>query len=215
MGWTVGEIASASVTNIRATVRLVAAAPLVMATGLMLAAFSQTDGATVGIRCRLGGGAGDRRHRHRDRLAAPVGMGDGVGRRRPRRASRGSHPINLVQLMWCVRRRLGRGPGQPAENADAAQWMFRGVRRVRRRGRRGVLPVGPRSDPLVVFVGGGAEGSSRHRRRPPCWAHAGCRTRDGEQHAAVGIAAEFGERPAMLLAEPAGSGPALRGSARR
>ena len=48
VGWTLGEIASASVTNIRATVRLVAAAPLVMATGLMLAAFSQTDGATVG-----------------------------------------------------------------------------------------------------------------------------------------------------------------------
>lgn len=48
VGWTVGEIASASVTNVRATVRLVAVAPLVMAAGLTLAAVSQKDGASTG-----------------------------------------------------------------------------------------------------------------------------------------------------------------------
>jgi predicted MFS family arabinose efflux permease len=49
VGWTVGEIASASITNVRATVRVVAIAPLVMATGLALAAFTQTDSASTGI----------------------------------------------------------------------------------------------------------------------------------------------------------------------
>ena len=48
VGWTVGEIASASVTNVRATVRLVAVAPLVMATGLTIAAAYQTSGASTG-----------------------------------------------------------------------------------------------------------------------------------------------------------------------
>jgi len=48
VGWTVGEIASASVTNVRVTVRLVAVAPLVMATGLTIAAVSQKGGASTG-----------------------------------------------------------------------------------------------------------------------------------------------------------------------
>jgi MFS family permease len=48
VGWTVGEIASASVTNVRATVRLVAVAPLVMATGLIIAAAYQKNGASMG-----------------------------------------------------------------------------------------------------------------------------------------------------------------------
>jgi len=48
VGWTVGEIASASVTNSRATVRLVAVAPLVMATGLAIAGASQKDVASTG-----------------------------------------------------------------------------------------------------------------------------------------------------------------------
>ena len=47
VGWTGGEIASASVTNTRATVRLVAVAPLVMAVGLAIAAASQKDGAST------------------------------------------------------------------------------------------------------------------------------------------------------------------------
>jgi MFS family permease len=49
VGWTVGEIASASITNVRATVRVVAIAPLVMAAGLALAAFTQTDRAPGGV----------------------------------------------------------------------------------------------------------------------------------------------------------------------
>lgn len=47
VGWTVGEIASASITNVRVTVRVVFIAPLVMAIGLALAALTQTDGAPV------------------------------------------------------------------------------------------------------------------------------------------------------------------------
>lgn len=47
VGWTVGEIASASITNARLTVRVVAIAPLVMAVGLGLAAVTQTDSAST------------------------------------------------------------------------------------------------------------------------------------------------------------------------
>ena len=49
VGWTVGEIASASITNVRMTVRVVAIAPLVMAVGLALAAYTQTDGAPLTV----------------------------------------------------------------------------------------------------------------------------------------------------------------------
>ncbi len=49
VGWTVGEIASASITNVRMTVRVVAIAPLVMAAGLALAAFTQADGAPLTV----------------------------------------------------------------------------------------------------------------------------------------------------------------------
>lgn len=49
VGWTVGEITSASVTATRAIRRIVAVAPLVMATGLTLAALTQFDDASIGI----------------------------------------------------------------------------------------------------------------------------------------------------------------------
>nr|WP_221218869.1 MULTISPECIES: MFS transporter [unclassified Mycolicibacterium] len=49
VGWTVGEIASASITNVRATMRVVAIAPVVMAVGLALVAFTQTDSASTKI----------------------------------------------------------------------------------------------------------------------------------------------------------------------
>lgn len=49
IGWTVGEIASASVTRTRLIVRLVAVAPLVMAVGLGVAAVSQVEDAPVGL----------------------------------------------------------------------------------------------------------------------------------------------------------------------
>ena len=49
VGWTVGEISSASVTGPRNVRRLVMAAPLVMATGLAVGAMTLLDGATAGI----------------------------------------------------------------------------------------------------------------------------------------------------------------------
>jgi MFS family permease len=47
VGWTVGEIGSASLRNSRVIMRLVAVAPLVMAAGLALGALTQYDDATV------------------------------------------------------------------------------------------------------------------------------------------------------------------------
>ena len=47
VGWTVGEIASASITNTRLTVRVVAIAPLVMAVGLAIAAVTQKSHAST------------------------------------------------------------------------------------------------------------------------------------------------------------------------
>jgi MFS family permease len=49
IGWTVGEIGSASVNKRRVIVRMVTAAPLVMATGLVLAAIAQIDDTPVGL----------------------------------------------------------------------------------------------------------------------------------------------------------------------
>ncbi|MFN8225767.1 MAG: MFS transporter [Mycobacterium sp.] len=49
VGWTVSEIASASVSGTRVTARIVAVAPLVMAVGLALAAVSQIDGASLSV----------------------------------------------------------------------------------------------------------------------------------------------------------------------
>jgi MFS family permease len=49
IGWTVGEISSASLRNNRVIVHTVAVAPLVMATGLALAALTQYEGAPLGL----------------------------------------------------------------------------------------------------------------------------------------------------------------------
>ena len=67
----------------RVIVRTVAVAPLVMAVGLALAALTQYEEASIGLRRHVGAGAADHRRRGRDRVAAPVGVGDGL-RRRPR-----------------------------------------------------------------------------------------------------------------------------------
>jgi MFS family permease len=48
VGWTVGEIASASLRNNRTIVRVVTVAPLVMAAGLVLGAIAQHDDASMG-----------------------------------------------------------------------------------------------------------------------------------------------------------------------
>jgi MFS family permease len=49
IGWTVGEISSASLRNNRVIVRTVSVAPLVMATGLALAALTQYENASIGL----------------------------------------------------------------------------------------------------------------------------------------------------------------------
>jgi MFS family permease len=49
IGWTVGEIASASLSRSRTIVRIVAMSPLVMGAGLGLAAVSQVENAPVGV----------------------------------------------------------------------------------------------------------------------------------------------------------------------
>jgi MFS family permease len=49
VGWTVSEIVSASLENPRAIGRVIAAAPVVVASGLALAALTQRDNASVGI----------------------------------------------------------------------------------------------------------------------------------------------------------------------
>ena len=49
VGWTVSEIVSASLENPRAIGRVIAAAPVVVASGLALGAFTQRDNASVGI----------------------------------------------------------------------------------------------------------------------------------------------------------------------
>jgi MFS family permease len=49
VGWTVGEIASASLQNSRVIRRTVAVAPLVMASGLTLGALTQYQDASIGL----------------------------------------------------------------------------------------------------------------------------------------------------------------------
>jgi MFS family permease len=49
VGWTAGELASASLQGSRAIRRLVVVAPLIMAVGLTLAALTQRDGASAGL----------------------------------------------------------------------------------------------------------------------------------------------------------------------
>ena len=49
IGWTVGEISSASLRNNRVIVRTVSVAPLVMAIGLALAALTQYEEASIGL----------------------------------------------------------------------------------------------------------------------------------------------------------------------
>jgi len=49
VGWTVGEIGSASLSNSRVIMRMVAIAPLVMAAGLALGALTQYEDASVGL----------------------------------------------------------------------------------------------------------------------------------------------------------------------
>ena len=107
VGWTVGEIVSASVTKPRVIVRMVAVAPLVMAVGLGLAAVSQVEDAPIGVIAvwvlalvitGIGVGHG---------LAAPFGVGDGLRRRPQRGRHRSGGDQHRAADLRRIRRRVG------------------------------------------------------------------------------------------------------------
>jgi MFS family permease len=126
VGWTVAEIASASLRSPRATVRVVAAAPLVMAVGLAVAALTQFDEATPALVAVW--------------VVALVVTGTGVGMAWPHLSAwamssvtdpgeggAAAAAINTVQLMCGA---FGAGIAGVVVNmtdrgdATAARWMF-------------------------------------------------------------------------------------------
>ena len=80
VGWTLSEIASASVNCARVVVRLVAVSPVIMAIGLGLAALSQRRPARLAGDRHLGRRAVHRGYRRRHRVAPSVGLDHGRGR---------------------------------------------------------------------------------------------------------------------------------------
>ncbi len=113
VGWTIGEIASASLTRTRVIVRVVAAAPLVMASWSGHRC-GQPVRRRAGRRRRgVGGRAAGDRYGHRHGVAASVGVGHGQ-QRRPRRRTdrRGCHQHRATDLR-CLRRRAGGRRRQP------------------------------------------------------------------------------------------------------
>ena len=98
IGWTVGEISSASLRSSRVISWTVAVAPLVMATGLTIGRAHPVRGRIRRAGRGVGGGAADHRHRCGHRVAAPVGVGDEL-RRRSRRGPAAAAAINTVQLI--------------------------------------------------------------------------------------------------------------------
>ena len=126
IGWTLSEITSASVTKPRAIANIVAAAPLVMATGLALAAVSQFEDASFGVMAVW--------------VVALLITGMGVGMAwphlsawamgcvdDPREGARAAAAINTVQLICGA---FGAGLAGIVVNttnrgdATAARWMF-------------------------------------------------------------------------------------------
>lgn len=125
VGWTASEIVSASVNNTRVIAHVVAAAPLVMASGLALGAVTQRADAPGGRRA-VGAGAADHRDRDRDRLAASVRMGNGFRRRSGRERRRGGGHQHRAADLGGLRRRPGRCRGQQGRGGEvtAARWLF-------------------------------------------------------------------------------------------
>jgi MFS family permease len=126
IGWTISEIASASVTKSRAIVKIVAVAPLVMAMGLALAAVSQFEDASRGLIAIW--------------VVALVITGIGVGMAWPHLSAwamgcvddpseggRAAAAINTVQLIFGA---FGAGLAgvvvnmTAAGDATAARWLF-------------------------------------------------------------------------------------------
>jgi MFS family permease len=126
VGWTVSEIASASVTATRVIRRIVAVAPLVMAVGLTLSAVTQFDDASAGIVAAW--------------VAALVITGSGVGMAWPHLSAwamggvddpaeggRAAAAINTVQLIFGA---FGAGLAGIVVNANtrgdavASRWAF-------------------------------------------------------------------------------------------
>jgi len=126
VGWTISEIASASASRTRAVVRIVALAPLVMASGLALAAVTQVEDASGGVITIW--------------VAALALTGVGVGMAWPHLSAwamgsvddaseggRAAAAINTVQLIFGA---FGAGLAGIVVNAtdrgdaSAARWMF-------------------------------------------------------------------------------------------
>ena len=136
IGWTVSEIASASVSRTRVIVRIVAVAPLVMATGLALAAVSQFEDASGGLIAiwvvallhhrRAGSAWRGRTCRHGRWAASTI----------PSEGGRAAAAINTVQLIFGA---FGAGLAGIVVNttdrgdATAARWLFAVVRGAGRR----------------------------------------------------------------------------------
>ena len=143
VGWTVSEIASASVTNAKKVVRIVAVAPLVMAAGLALAAVSQFEDASGGLIAIW--------------VVALSVTGVGVGMAWPHLSAwamgcvddpseggRAAAAINTVQLIFGA---FGAGLAGIVVNATdrgdatAARWMFATFAVLAARGLGCVVPV--------------------------------------------------------------------------
>ena len=125
VGWTVGEIASASLRNERTIVWVVVMAPLVMAAGWVLSAVAQQDGAAMGWivlwglgLVLAGSGVG---------MAWPHLSAWAMSRDDPAEGSIAAAAINTVQLICGA---FGAGLAgvvvnmSDTEDATSARWLF-------------------------------------------------------------------------------------------
>ncbi|AGL27102.1 hypothetical protein J113_11345 [Mycobacterium tuberculosis CAS/NITR204] len=141
VGWTVGEVASASLNSARVIGHVVAAAPLVMASGLALGAVTQRADAPVGI-IALWALALLISGTELDRLAASNGARYGFCRR-PGREQRGGRGDQCRTAdLRCFRRRAGRCGGQHCQGrrSGGGSWAIHGIYGAGRRWCHRLLP---------------------------------------------------------------------------
>ena len=127
VGWTLSEIASASVSRARTIVRLVAAAPVVVAVGLALGALVLGDDASWPLIDGVGDRAAHRRLRRRRRVAPSVGVDHGRGRRSGGGRHRCGRNQHRAADLWRVRGRTGghrREHVTDRRRRGAARWLF-------------------------------------------------------------------------------------------